>query len=101
MTRTTSVRQSNRSRRCVIVCGNITSAACGCEIEVGIHDSAHIGSYRRQLRHLTQKVKLVPLELAIVQEYGRIYRELRQMGLVMSQVDMLLAAMIRQMNGFS
>jgi predicted nucleic acid-binding protein len=69
-----------------------------CEIEVGIQDSSHANSFRRQLNHLTRKVKLVPLELDIVQHYGQIYRELRRIGRVLSQVDMLLAAMVRHSN---
>jgi predicted nucleic acid-binding protein len=43
-----------------------------CELEIGIQDSAHTDSFRRQLKQLIRKVKLVPLELALVQEYGKI-----------------------------
>ena len=61
-------RQGVRFRTCVPVL---------CELEVGIQDSDHVDSYRRQLRHLVQKVKLVPLGIGIVQEYGQVYREMR------------------------
>lgn len=51
-------RKGRRFRTCIPVL---------CELEVGIQDSSHADSYRRQLGHLIQKVKLVPLEYAIVQ----------------------------------
>jgi hypothetical protein len=52
-------RQGARFRTCIPVM---------CELEVGIQDSVRVEAYRRQLKHLIQKVKIVPLELAIVQE---------------------------------
>lgn len=67
-----------------------------CEIEVGIQDSSHLDSYRRQLQQLLRKVKLVPLESTLAQVYGEVYRELRRIGRPMSQVDMMLAALVRQ-----
>jgi predicted nucleic acid-binding protein len=81
-------RQGARFRTCIPVV---------CEIEVGIQDSPHVDAYRRQLRHLLRKVKLVPLELDMTQAYGEVYRELRRLGRALSQVDMLLAAMVRHM----
>ena len=47
--------------------------------------------------HLLRKVKLVPLELAMTQAYGEVDRELRRIGRALSQVDMLLAAMVRHL----
>jgi predicted nucleic acid-binding protein len=82
-------RQGARLRTCIPVL---------CEIEVGIQDSAHADSYRRQLKHLIRKVKLVPLELATAQHYGEVFRELRHLGRALSQVDILLAAMVRHSN---
>jgi len=79
-------RQGARFRTCIPVV---------CEIEIGIQDCRHLDSYRRQLVQLIRKVKLVPLEPAMAQAYGEIYRELRRMGRVLSQVDMMLAAMVR------
>jgi len=81
-------RQGARFRTCIPVV---------CEIEVGIQDSPQVDSYRRQLKHLLRKVKLVPLELPMTQAYGEVYRELRRIGRVLSQVDMLLAAMARHL----
>ncbi len=67
-----------------------------CEIEVGIQDSSHLDSYRRQLQQLLRKVKLVSLEPTLAQVYGEVYRQLRRIGRPMSQVDMMLAALVRQ-----
>lgn len=69
-----------------------------CELEVGIQDSPRIDSFRRQLQQLIRKVRLVPLEMAIVQHYGKVFGELRSAGRVLSQVDMMLAALIRPQN---
>jgi tRNA(fMet)-specific endonuclease VapC len=80
-------RQGARFRTCIPVL---------CEIEVGIQDSSHVDSYRRQLKLLLRKVKLVPLEPSMAQEYGAIFRELRQIGRPLSQVDMILAAIVRE-----
>lgn len=81
-------RQGVRFRTCIPVLF---------EIEVGIQDSAHVDSYRRQLKHLLRKVKLVPLEPPMAQHYGEVYRELRRVGRALSQVDMMLAAVVRQL----
>lgn len=69
-----------------------------CELEVAIQDSSHIDSYRRQLTHVLDVVRVLPLDLAISQRYGEVFREMRQIGRVLSQVDMILAAMLRHLN---
>lgn len=82
-------RQGTRFRTCIPVI---------CELEVGIQDSTHVESYRQQLNHLLRKVKLVPLEVAVAQRYGEVFRELRASGRALSQVDMMLAAMTRHLH---
>jgi predicted nucleic acid-binding protein len=74
-----------------------TSVPVLCELEAGIQDSPHLESYRRQLAHLLRKVKLIPLEPAVAQIFGEIYRELRRRGRPLSQVDMMSAAMVRHL----
>jgi tRNA(fMet)-specific endonuclease VapC len=66
-----------------------------CELDIGIQDSGKAESFRRQLKILLKTMKLVPLESAIAQEYGLIFRELRSKGRVLSQIDILLAALVR------
>jgi predicted nucleic acid-binding protein len=43
-------------------------------------------------------MRLWPLELETALLYGEIFRELRTRGRVLSQVDMMLAALARQMD---
>src|SRR5439155_25291093 len=69
-------RQGARFRTCVPVI---------CELEVGIQDSSHVDSYRRQLKQLIRKVKLIPLESTLARRYGEVFRELRSQGRAMSQ----------------
>jgi tRNA(fMet)-specific endonuclease VapC len=68
-----------------------------CEVEVGIQDSPHLASYRRQLGHVLRKMSLIPLDLEMARRYGEAYRELRRMGCVLSQVDIMVAAIVRHL----
>jgi predicted nucleic acid-binding protein len=43
-------------------------------------------------------VRLWPLEREVAEEYGDVFRELRNRGRVLSQVDMILAALARRMD---
>jgi tRNA(fMet)-specific endonuclease VapC len=69
-----------------------------CELEAGIQGSPHVASYRRQLAHLMAKVRVWPLELPVAPLFGELYHELQRRGRVLSQVDIMLAALVRQMN---
>lgn len=67
-----------------------------CELEVGIQQTAQPDEYRRRLNQLFHHVRLWPLDAESARLYGAIYNELRQKGRVLSQVDMMLAALARQ-----
>jgi predicted nucleic acid-binding protein len=67
------------------------------ELEVGIQQVRDPAAYRSALRLLLKEVRIWPLELATTVMYGEIYNELRRAGRVMSQVDMMVAALARQM----
>lgn len=67
-----------------------------CELEVGIHQTAKPDDNRRRLSQLLHHVRLWPLDAETSRLYGAVYIELRGMGRVLSQVDMILAAMARQ-----
>jgi tRNA(fMet)-specific endonuclease VapC len=69
-----------------------------CELEVGIQQTKDPEAYRRRLGHLLTQVRLWPLEESITRAYGQVYRELERVGRVLSQVDMILAALARLMN---
>ncbi|QOV87290.1 PIN domain-containing protein [Humisphaera borealis] len=52
--------------------------------------------YLEELRHLMRLLRLWPLDSDAAVEYGRIYQSCRQVGRVLSPVDMMLAALARE-----
>ncbi len=68
-----------------------------CEIEAGIQQVERPREYRQNLRRLLAHVRLWPLDVKTARFFGEIYHELRRQGRVLSQVDMMLAALARQM----
>ena len=67
-----------------------------CELEVGIQQTPKPEENRRRLAHLLRHVRLWPLDAETARLYGAVYIELRRLGRVLSQVDMMLAALARQ-----
>ena len=67
-----------------------------CELEVGIQQTARPDEARRRLGYLLRHVRLWPLEAETARVYGAVYAELSRQGRVLSQVDMMLAALARQ-----
>jgi tRNA(fMet)-specific endonuclease VapC len=67
-----------------------------CELEVGIQQTPKPEENRRRLAQLLRQVRLWPLDADTTRIYGMIYLELRRQGRVLSQVDMMLAALARQ-----
>lgn len=67
-----------------------------CELEVGIQQTARPGDNRRRLAQLLRHVRLWPLDAETTRLYGTVYLELRRQGRVLSQVDIILAALARQ-----
>jgi tRNA(fMet)-specific endonuclease VapC len=67
-----------------------------CELEVGISQTPKPEANHRQLSHLLHHIRLWPLDAKTVQIYAEIYLELRNKGRVLSQVDIMLAALARQ-----
>jgi predicted nucleic acid-binding protein len=67
-----------------------------CELEVGIQQTTRPDENRRQLAQLLALVRLWPLDAETTRLYGAVYLELRGLGRVLSQVDMMLAALARQ-----
>ena len=68
-----------------------------CEIEAGMRQVRQKAKYRRDLNHLLLQLRLWPIDLKTTRLFGDIYMELRQAGRVLSQVDIMLAALARQM----
>ena len=68
-----------------------------CEIEAGIQNVKHPDAYRLNLQHLLRQVSLWPVDESTAPLYGVIHHDLKQRGRALSQVDMMLAALARQM----
>ena len=67
-----------------------------CELEVGIQQTAKPDDNHRRMTQLLRHVRLRPIDGDTARHYGAVYIELRSKGRVLSQVDMMLAAMARQ-----
>ena len=81
--------RGNRVRTCTPVL---------CEYEIGLVRTKLEVQNRRVLRRLLKIVKVWPLEPNIVPIYSDVFFELKRKGRVLSQVDIMLAAMARCMN---
>ncbi len=69
-----------------------------CELEVGaqqVHDPV---GYRPTLRVLLRRLRIWPLTLETARLYGEIRQDLKRRGRVLSQVDMMLAALCRELD---
>ncbi len=53
--------------------------------------------YRRNLNHLLLQLRLWAIDLKTTRIYGDLYMELRQRGRALSQVDIMVAALAKQM----
>ena len=69
-----------------------------CELEAGFPSGDRGESFRRALRRLRGRVRLWPLNAEVAPLYGGVFKDLRKRGAVLSQVDMLLAALAEQMD---
>jgi tRNA(fMet)-specific endonuclease VapC len=69
-----------------------------CELEAAFPFGNRGEAYRRALQRLLGRVRLWPLEREVASHYGEIYRQLRKSGRVLSQVDIILASLARQMD---
>lgn len=68
-----------------------------CEIEAGIRQVRHKVKYLRDLNHLLRQLRLWPIDLKTSRMYRDVHMELRRRGRVLSQVDMMIAALARQL----
>jgi predicted nucleic acid-binding protein len=67
-----------------------------CELAAAFPSGDRQEAYRRALNRLLGRVRLWPLERDIAPVYSAVFHELRGLGRVLSQVDMMLAALARQ-----
>lgn len=69
-----------------------------CEIETGRLNVARPNEYRRNLDAVLRKIVLWPLTRETAEYFGEINQDLKRRGRVLSQVDMMLAALCREMD---
>jgi tRNA(fMet)-specific endonuclease VapC len=67
-------------------------------LEAGIQQTGQPAASRLRLNSLLCVVRLWTIDLAVAEVYGALYLELRRSGRTLSQVDMVLAALARQMD---
>jgi predicted nucleic acid-binding protein len=67
-----------------------------CELAAGIEQTARRDHNWNELALLLRQVKVWPIDLDAVRAYGDIYGELRAKGRVLSQVDIMVAALARR-----
>jgi tRNA(fMet)-specific endonuclease VapC len=67
-----------------------------CEIEAGMRQVQRKLKYRRDLNHLLRQLRIWSIDLKTARIYGDVYMELRRRGRVLSQVDIMVAALARQ-----
>jgi tRNA(fMet)-specific endonuclease VapC len=69
-----------------------------CELDTGIYHTKRRDENRRILAVILRQVRIWPLEPALAPHYAEVFHDLRSKGRVLSQVDMLLAALARSIN---
>ena len=68
-----------------------------CEIEAGIQQVSQPDVYRLNLERLLRQIRVWPINPSTARIYGIIHHDLKRRGRVLSQVDMMLAALATQM----
>jgi len=68
-----------------------------CELEAGIQQTSDPEGLRQTLRSVLENIRIWPIDQVTAQHYGEVFLELRRIGRALSQVDMILAALARQM----
>lgn len=69
-----------------------------CEIESGRLNVAQPEVYRRRLHVLLTKILIWPLTQATADHFGEIDQDLRRRGRTLSQIDIMLAALCRELD---
>ena len=68
-----------------------------CEIEAGIQQVSQPDVYHANLERLLRQIRVWPIDAWTAKLYGVIHNDLKRRGRVLSQVDMMPAALARQM----
>src|SRR3954469_2761464 len=68
-----------------------------CEFEIGLQQVRKPLALRKSLARFLAEVRLWPLDAETAKLYGSIFLDLRSKGRVLSQVDMMVAALAKRM----
>lgn len=68
-----------------------------CEFEIGLQQVRKPVALRKSLARFLAEIRLWPLDAEAARLYGSIFLELRSKGRVLSQVDMMVAALAKRM----
>ena len=68
-----------------------------CEIEAGLQQVSRPEVYRANLEHLLRQVRVWPVDRGTAGIYGVFHNDLKRRGRVLSQVDIMIAALAQQM----
>jgi predicted nucleic acid-binding protein len=69
-----------------------------CEIEAGAINVKNSIEYHAGLREALRSVRVWPLSLETARLYGEIFQDLKRRGRALSQVDIMLAALCRELD---
>ena len=74
-----------------------TCAPVLCELAVGIEQTARREANWEALRVFMRQIRIWPVDASVARIYGQLYNELRAKGRVLSQVDMMVAALAQRL----
>ena len=69
-----------------------------CEVQAGARQVADPVQYQRKLHRLMQEIRTWPMDFQTTEFFGDIHQQLRSAGTMMSPVDIMVAALARQLN---
>jgi predicted nucleic acid-binding protein len=69
-----------------------------CELESGIQQVRDPVGYRESLEVLMDSVRIWPLTLTTARHFGEIHQDLKRRGRALSSVDIMLAALCREVD---
>lgn len=74
-----------------------TCAPVLCELAAGVVQTPRFDDNWRALDAFLREVRVWPLSVETAAIYGKLYKELRAKGRILSQVDMMVASLARQL----
>src|ERR1700730_16470173 len=85
-----------QAHRSGLVLGTCVPALC--ELEAGIQLFHDVTGSRRAMKNLMGFVRIWPVDQAVARTYGELFNNLKRRGRVLSQVDIMLASLAKEMN---